>query len=120
MASAMVAGSLALFAAPPPADSPRTALDSALFERPASMGGRVTSVQGIPVNPALVYVATASGGLFKTTNGATTWTPIFEHQSTISIGSIAIDPHNPDVAWLGAGEANARNSVSFGDGVYIL
>ena len=65
-----------------------------------------------------MYVATASGGLFKTTNGGTTWTPIFDHESTISIGNIAVDPHNPDVVWLGAGEANARNSVSFGDGVY--
>jgi photosystem II stability/assembly factor-like uncharacterized protein len=100
-------------------------LDSALFERlewrnigPSSMGGRVTSIAGIPGNPSLVYVATASGGLFKTTNAGTTWTPIFDHASTISIGDIAVDPHNPDVVWLGSGEANARNSVSFGDGVY--
>src|ERR1035437_6638497 len=100
-------------------------LDSALFERlewrnigPSSMGGRVTSIAGIPGNPAMVYVATASGGLFKTVNAGTTWTPIFDHQSTISIGDIAVDPHNADVVWLGAGEANARNSVSFGDGVY--
>jgi len=100
-------------------------LDSALFERlewrnigPSSMGGRVTSIAGIPGNPAMVYVATASGGLFKTVNSGTTWTPIFDRASTISIGDIAVDPHNPDVVWLGAGEANARNSVSFGDGVY--
>ena len=100
-------------------------LDSALFERlewrnigPASMGGRVTSIAGIPGNPAMVYVATASGGLFKTSNAGTTWNPIFDHGSTISIGDIAVDPHNPDVVWLGAGEANARNSVSFGDGIY--
>jgi len=100
-------------------------LNSALFERlefrsigPASMGGRITDVEGIPGNPALVYVATASGGLFKTTNGGTTWTPIFDHEATISIGNIAVDPHNPDVVWVGTGEANARNSVSFGDGVY--
>jgi photosystem II stability/assembly factor-like uncharacterized protein len=100
-------------------------VNSALFERlewrnigPSNMGGRITSIVGIPGNPALVYVATASGGLFKTTNGGTTWTPIFDHANTISIGDIAVDPHNPDVVWLGAGEANARNSVSFGDGVY--
>ena len=100
-------------------------LDSTLFERlefrsigPASMGGRITDVEGIPGNPALVYVATASGGLFKTTNGGTTWTPIFDHEATISIGNVAVDPHNPDVVWVGTGEANARNSVSFGDGVY--
>jgi hypothetical protein len=100
-------------------------LNSELFERlewrnigPASMGGRVTAIRGIPGDPALVYVATASGGLFKTVNAGTTWTPIFDHQNTISIGDIAVDPHNPDVVWLGAGEANARNSVSFGDGIY--
>ena len=100
-------------------------LNSALFERlewrnigPATMGGRITSIAGIPGNPALVYVATAAGGLFKTTNGGTTWAPIFDHERTISIGDIAVDPHNPDVVWLGGGEANARNSVSFGDGVY--
>lgn len=85
---------------------------------PASMGGRVTDVEGIPGVPGLVYVATASGGLFKTVNGGATWAPIFDHESTISIGNIAVDPHNSDVIWLGAGEANARNSVSFGDGVY--
>src|SRR5580658_2765965 len=85
---------------------------------PASMGGRITSIAGIPGNPAMVYVASASGGLFKTVNAGTTWTPIFDHGSTISIGDIAVDSHNPDVVWLGSGEANARNSVSFGDGVY--
>lgn len=107
------------------ADVGRNNLDSALFERlewrsigPASMGGRITSIQGIPGNPALVYVATASGGLFKTTNSGMTWTPIFDHQYTISIGDIAVDPNNPDVVWVGTGEANARNSVSFGDGIY--
>ncbi|HEX3742292.1 MAG TPA: hypothetical protein VHW09_00100 [Bryobacteraceae bacterium] len=100
-------------------------LNSTLFDRleyrsigPASMGGRVTDVEGVPGRPELVYVATASGGLFKTVNGGTTWTPIFDHEHTISIGNIAVDPQNPDVVWLGAGEANARNSVSFGDGVY--
>jgi photosystem II stability/assembly factor-like uncharacterized protein len=100
-------------------------LNSSLFERleyrsigPASMGGRITDVEGVDGRPELVYVATASGGLFKTTNGGTTWTPIFDHEATISIGNIAVDPHNPDVVWLGSGEANARNSVSFGDGVY--
>jgi photosystem II stability/assembly factor-like uncharacterized protein len=105
--------------------TPAADLNSELFERlewrnigPATMGGRITAIRGIPGDPALVYVATASGGLFKTVNGGTTWTPIFDHQNTISIGDMAVDPHNPDVVWLGAGEANARNSVSFGDGVY--
>src|SRR5579863_6177449 len=100
-------------------------LTPTLFERleyrsigPASMGGRITDVEGVPGRPELVYVATASGGLFKTTNAGTTWTPIFDHEATISIGNIAVDPQNPDVVWVGTGEATARNSVSFGDGVY--
>jgi len=95
------------------------AQDASLFERleyrsigPAAMGGRMTDIEGIPGNPWLVYAATASGGLWKTTNGGTTWAPIFDHASTISIGAIAVDPHNSDVVWLGSGEANARNSVS--------
>jgi len=82
------------------------------------MGGRTTDIEGVPGNPNVVYVATASGGLWKTTNGGVTWTPIFERQGTISMGDIAIDPNNPDVIWVGTGESSVRNSVSFGDGVY--
>lgn len=85
---------------------------------PANMGGRVADVEGVPGNPNLVYVATGSGGIFKTTNGGMTWTPIFERQNTISVGDIALEPNNPDVIWVGTGEGNPRNSVSFGDGVY--
>ncbi|MCS6805869.1 MAG: hypothetical protein RMM98_05110 [Acidobacteriota bacterium] len=100
-------------------------IPATVFERlewrsigPANMGGRTTDVEGVPGNPNLVYVATASGGLWKTTNGGVTWTPLFERQGTISIGDIALEPGNPDVIWVGTGEANVRNSVSFGDGVY--
>src|SRR5919205_312516 len=85
---------------------------------PANMGGRVADIEGVAGNPNVVYVATASGGLFKTTNGGARWTPVFERQGTISIGDIALEPGNPDVVWLGAGESAVRNSVSFGDGVY--
>ncbi|HEX5735261.1 MAG TPA: hypothetical protein VF131_20700 [Blastocatellia bacterium] len=85
---------------------------------PANMGGRTSDVEGVPGNPALVYVGTASGGVWKTTNGGTTWAPIFERQNTISVGDMAVDPTNPDVIWVGTGESNVRNSVSFGDGVY--
>jgi photosystem II stability/assembly factor-like uncharacterized protein len=102
---------------------PMTAAKS--FERlewrsigPCNMGGRVADVEGVPGNPNLVYVATGAGGIFKTTNGGMTWTPIFERQNTISVGDIALEPNNPDVIWVGTGEANPRNSVSFGDGVY--
>lgn len=109
----------------PASDQARPQIDPSLFENlewrnigPAIMGGRTTDIEGVPGNPNIVYVATASGGLWKTTNGGITWTPIFDRQNTISIGDIAIDPKNPDVIWVGTGESNTRNSVSFGDGVY--
>jgi photosystem II stability/assembly factor-like uncharacterized protein len=85
---------------------------------PANMGGRVSDIEGVAGNPGLLYVATGSGGIWKTTNSGTTWTPIFERQNTISVGDIALEPNNPDVIWVGTGEGNPRNSVSFGDGVY--
>jgi len=85
---------------------------------PAIMGGRIADVEGVPGDPNVVYVASASGGLWKTTNGGVTWKPIFERQGTISIGDIALAPSNPEVVWVGTGETNVRNSVSFGDGVY--
>lgn len=100
-------------------------IDTKLFDNlewrsigPANMGGRTADIEGVAGNPNIVYVATASGGLWKTTNGGVTWTPIFERQGTISIGDIAVAPNNPDVIWVGTGEADTRNSVSFGDGVY--
>jgi len=102
-----------------------SALDGKAFERlewrsigPSNMGGRATDVEGVPGNPNIVYAATGSGGLWKTTNGGVTWRPIFERQNTISIGDIALEPNNPEVIWVGTGESNTRNSVSFGDGVY--
>ncbi len=85
---------------------------------PALMGGRVTDIEGVPGDPNTVYVATGSGGIFKTTNGGIDWTPIFDRENTISVGDIALEPGNPDVIWVGTGESNVRNSVSFGDGVY--
>ncbi len=107
-----------------PTDTSKSPFERA-FERlewrsigPAIMGGRTADVEGIPGNPNVVYVATASGGLWKTTNGGVTWKPIFERQGTISIGDVALAPSNPDVVWVGTGESKPRNSVSFGDGVY--
>ncbi|MGH9944317.1 MAG: WD40/YVTN/BNR-like repeat-containing protein [Pyrinomonadaceae bacterium] len=122
-----IAPRVALSQTPSPTPSPTTSpsVEAKTFERleyrsigPANMGGRTADVEGIPGNPNVVYAATASGGLWKTTNGGTTWRPIFERQGTISIGDIALDPQNPDVVWVGTGESNTRNSVSFGDGVY--
>ena len=104
---------------PRPAPTPR--LFDALPARclgPGNMGGRVVDLAVVESRPATLYVATASGGLWKTTNNGTTWTAVFERQATVSLGAVAVAPSNPDVVWVGTGEANARNSVSWGDGVY--
>jgi len=85
---------------------------------PANMMGRVTDVEGVPGDQRLVYVGTASGGVWKTTNGGLTWEPIFDHQPVASIGDLALEPGNPEVIYVGTGESNLRNSVSFGNGVY--
>jgi len=86
---------------------------------PAAMGGRISGIEGVAGNPRLLYAATGSGGLFKSTNGGITWQAIFERPETISIGDIAIDPKHPDTVWVGTGEANVRNSVSIGGGMYF-
>ena len=85
---------------------------------PANMMGRATDIEGVPGDPNIVYVGTAAGGVWKTTNGGTTWKPLFEKQSTLSIGDLALEPGNPEVIYVGTGEGNPRNSVSFGRGVY--
>lgn len=86
---------------------------------PAAMGGRVSGIEGVPGNPRLLYAATGSGGLFKSINGGVTWQAILERPETISIGDIAIDSKHPDTVWVGTGEANVRNSVSIGGGMYF-
>ena len=85
---------------------------------PVNMSGRVADVEGVPGNPNLLYVGAASGGVWKTTDGGLTFKPIFDDQPIASIGDLALAPTNPAVIYVGSGEANARNSVSFGDGVY--
>jgi S1-C subfamily serine protease/photosystem II stability/assembly factor-like uncharacterized protein len=85
---------------------------------PANMGGRVTALAVVESDPATYYVATASGGLLKTVNNGTTFQVLFDNQSTVSIGDVAVAPSDPNVVWVGTGEANPRNSVSYGDGVY--
>lgn len=85
---------------------------------PANMSGRVSDVEGIPGDPSTVYLSAASGGVWKTTDGGVTWKPLFDKQPVQSIGDMAVDPTNSDVIYVGTGEANVRNSVSFGQGVY--
>ncbi|MGB7135429.1 MAG: glycosyl hydrolase, partial [Acidobacteriaceae bacterium] len=85
---------------------------------PAISGGRVTAVAGIPGKPGTYFVGAADGGIFRTDDGGVTWKALFQHQDTLSIGALAVDPVNPGVIWAGTGEANVRNDVSFGDGIY--
>lgn len=85
---------------------------------PAVSGGRVTAVVGVPGHPDIYYVGAADGGIFRTEDGGTTWKALFQHQDVASIGALAVDPANPSVIWAGTGEANLRNDVSYGDGIY--
>ncbi|MEQ8811639.1 MAG: xyloglucanase precursor [Imperialibacter sp.] len=85
---------------------------------PAGMSGRVTAADVVQSNPDIIYLGTASGGLWKSTGGGTSWTPIFTKEKAASIGSIAIYQKSPDIIWVGTGEGNPRNSQSMGNGVY--
>jgi photosystem II stability/assembly factor-like uncharacterized protein len=85
---------------------------------PATMGGRITSIAVYDADPTTYWVATASGGLLKTINNGLTFEHLFDREATVSIGAVAVAPSNKDIVWIGTGEANPRNSVSFGDGVY--
>ncbi len=85
---------------------------------PAAMGGRIDDIAVVEGDPATMYVGYATGGVWKTTNNGTTWTPVFDTYSVCSIGTVAVDQKNSDVVWVGTGEANNRQSSSFGDGVY--
>ncbi len=85
----------------------------------AAMSGRIAALAAVHEGPRLtVYVGAASGGVWKSVNGGTTFKPVFDKQAVQSIGAITIDSKNPKVIWVGTGEAWTRNSASFGDGVY--
>src|SRR5512142_194177 len=85
----------------------------------AAMSGRIAAIDAVHEGQRLtVYVGAASGGVWKSVNGGTTFKPVFDRQPVQSIGAITIDPKNPKVIWVGTGEAWMRNSVSIGDGVY--
>ena len=85
---------------------------------PALMSGRIGDFAVNPGRPSEYYVAVASGGVWKTVNAGTTWTPIFDKEGSYSIGCVTLDPNNPHVVWVGAGENNSQRSVGWGDGVY--
>src|SRR5262249_31491945 len=85
---------------------------------PASMGGRITAISVFDADPCTYWIATASGGLLKTSNNGTTFEHQFDHEGTVSVGAVAVAPSDRNVVWVGTGENNPRNSVSYGDGVY--
>lgn len=85
---------------------------------PATMSGRIADLAVYEANPAIYYVGTAHGGVWKTTNNGTTFIPQFQDQGLISIGDVTISQTNPDLVWVGAGESNNRQSTSWGGGVY--
>jgi hypothetical protein len=100
-------------------------LDMRLFENmkmrsigPAVMSGRITAIAVERKNPAIMYLGSASGGLWKSVSGGLTWTPLFDTMAVASIGAIALDQNNPDVIWVGTGEGNPRNSQTSGNGIY--
>ncbi|MDB9836873.1 hypothetical protein OAC51_08230 [Flavobacteriaceae bacterium] len=85
---------------------------------PGGMSGRITSIDVVSSDSDIMYVGTASGGLWKSTSGGVTWEPIFNDQVTASVGAVAIQQSNPDVIWVGTGEGNPRNSLNGGYGIF--
>src|SRR6266853_4638030 len=112
----------AIFAVVASAQSPsfKNAFASLQFRNigPANPGGRVDDIAVVESDPRIIYVGTAAGGVFKTVNGGATFTPITDKLPNSSIGDIAIAPSDPSIIYLGMGEANNRQSSSWGNGVY--
>ena len=110
---------------PPPAANPVHRSDDPILKNftwrsigPANMGGRIDDIAVVESSPSTFYVGFATGGLWKTTNNGTTFTPLFDEQPVTSIGDIAIAPSDPSVVYVGSGEPNNRQSSSFGAGVF--
>jgi photosystem II stability/assembly factor-like uncharacterized protein len=111
----------------PAAAAPGVAFDSAAVSGlgarnigSAAMSGRISALDGREEKDGKItlYVGSASGGVWKTTDGGTTFEPVFDKQPAQSIGAVTLDPRNPETVWVGTGESWTRNSVSVGDGVY--
>ncbi|MBW4698360.1 MAG: hypothetical protein KME03_10805 [Aphanocapsa lilacina HA4352-LM1] len=85
---------------------------------PGNMSGRVAAVAAVTAQPEIIYIGTATGGVWKSTNGGTTWKPIFDEQDTSSIGAVAVFQPQPEIVWAGSGEGNTRNSAGVGRGIY--
>ncbi len=124
----LLAALLPLYAAAVLADSTSTpAIDAGTLSGlgvrnigSAAMSGRIASLDAItmPNGKLMIYIGAASGGVWKSEDGGTTFKSVFDHESVQSIGAVTIDPRNPDTVWVGSGETWTRNSVSIGDGIY--
>ncbi|MEO0690957.1 MAG: glycosyl hydrolase, partial [Pseudomonadota bacterium] len=106
-------------------DAAQPALSSPTFNAfelrnigPAFMSGRIADIAIVQDDPATWYVAVGSGGVWKTENAGTTWTSIFDGQGAYSIGTVALDPSDPNRVWVGTGENNGGRHLGFGDGIY--
>jgi len=113
---------LSLCASIIPAQNPslKDALAAVPFRNigPANPGGRIDDIAVVESDTRIMYAGTAAGGVFKTTNGGVTWTPMTDHLPVSTIGDIAIAPSDPSIVYIGMGEANNRQSSSWGNGVY--
>lgn len=117
----LAAKAVAAPAAPALPSTPPSSQLAALRARsigPAVMGGRVVSIAVDPEDPATFYLGHATGGLWKTTNAGTTFSPLMKDERVFSVGAVAVAPSDPRVIWVGSGEATDRNSAGFGDGVF--
>jgi photosystem II stability/assembly factor-like uncharacterized protein len=121
MRKVLVLFSLICLAAAPPRSIPRQPLPglTARSIGPAKMGGRITSIAVVEKTPAVQYIGAASGGVWKTRDNGDSWTCVFSGAPYAAIGAVAVAPSDPNVVWVGTGEANPRNSVSWGNGVFV-
>lgn len=106
--------------APAPIADYNTLMSNMRFREigPATMGGRINDIEVPLQDTRIIYAATASGGIWKSVNGGTSWTGIFEKEEVSTVGDIAIAPSDPSILWAGTGESNNRQSSSWGNGVY--
>jgi len=122
LAAVVMFGGLAMNTVATPGDQPNPAEKFKHLDfreiGPAVMGGRIDDFAVVESNPNIVYVGTAAGGVWKTTNNGTTWEPIFDKEGVSTIGDIAIAASDPAIVWVGTGEPNNRQSSSWGDGAY--
>ena len=107
-----------------PAVAGQTTLETAISHLqyreigPALMGGRIADLAVVESKPQVFYIATGTGGVWRTDNHGTSWTPLFDDQPTSSIGDVTLDQSNPNLVWVGTGEPQNRQSSGWGNGVY--